>query len=634
MAESITLSYDQNNFSVDVSAMNYKKKHKTIFLYRMSEAGNQWAVLTGNRISFNALEPGNYTLEVKATDRAGWISEPSVLSIRVRPPFWRSIPAYVLYVLLIIAYIFFTVKRLKKKNEKMLAQQKLEMELKQQHQIEAKKMQFFTNISHDLKTPLSLIMSPIEKLLSGQLDESVRVELDLVWRTARQLRDEMAQLLDFRKLDVGSEELHLSHGDFVEFLRKVVDSFRYYAESRNIQIRFLANVDSLEMDFDQGKMRRVVMNLLSNAIKYNVARGSVTVLVGREGQNMQLKISDTGIGIKDENKHRIFDRFFQEGNDSEYVGSGIGLHIVKEYVTMHHGTISVADNQPQGTVFTVSLPMTSNEELKAKSEEVVETEEEKVETFTPATTNRVTILVVEDNRDMRMFLERCLGDQYHVLTAENGKEALKVLAGNDVNIVISDVMMPEMNGLELCNHIKTNVTYSHIPVILLTAKSTEESIISGLKVNADDYITKPFNLSILQLRIQKILEWTANNHRTFGKTIDIQPSEITVSSLDEELITRAIKIVEDHMGEINFSVEDLSTEIGLTRGHLYKKLVAITGKSPLEFIRTLRIKRGKAILEQGRTNISQVAYSVGFSPKQFTKYFKEEYGKLPSEFVR
>jgi len=634
LAKSITLSYDQNNLSVDVSAMNYKNRHKTVYLYRMTEVGSQWVVLSGNRISFNALSPGTYTLEVKATDRAGWTSETSVLTIRVTPPFWRSVPAYVLYALLIVAYIIFVVRRLKKKNERMLVQQKLEMELKQQHQIEAKKMQFFTNISHDLKTPLSLIISPIEKILSGQLEKSVRVELDLVWRTARQLMDEVTQLLDLRKLDVGSEELHLSHGDLVGFLRKLVDNFKYYAESRDVHLHFHTDTDNLEMDFDQGKMRRIVMNLLSNAIKYNVARGSVTVSVGRDGDNMRLQIADTGIGIKDKNKRHVFERFFQEENDSEYIGSGIGLHIVEEYVKMHHGTIDVADNHPQGAVFTVIMPITSEVEEREAAAENFDKEEDAKDALDANHSNKTTILVVEDNRDMRTFLERSLGEHYHVLTANNGKEALARLAQDNVNIVVSDIMMPEMNGLELCNRIKTDVEFSHIPVILLTAKSTEENIIEGLKVDADDYITKPFNLNILQLRIHKILDWTANNHRAFGKTIDIQPSEITVSSLDEELIAKAIKIVEEHMSDSDFTVEDFSAEVGLTRGHLYKKLIAITGKSPLEFIRTLRIKRGKALLEQGRTNISEVAYTVGFSPKQFAKYFKEAYGKLPSEFIK
>ena len=423
---------------------------------------------------------------------------------------------------------------------------------------------------------------------------------------------------------MGNEELHLSHGDFIEFLRKIVEGFKYYADSRGIQMNLRINAASLEMDFDQGKMRRVVMNLLSNAFKYNTTRGTVSVVVGHEGQNMLLEIADTGIGIKDENKQRIFDRFYQEENHAELVGSGIGLHIVKEYVVMHHGAISVKDNHPKGTIFRVTIPMTSGEP----------TSEPLTSGSLSLADQRSTLLIVEDNRDFCMFLERSLNDHFKVLTASNGREALDVLAANSVNIVISDIMMPEMNGMELCNRIKTDVSFSHIPIILLTAKSTEDNIIAGLKDGADDYITKPFNLSILKLRIKKILEWTEGSHLAFCKTVDISPSEITVSSIDEELITKAIKVVEEHMSDSDFSVEELSSEVGLTRGHLYKKLMAITGTSPIGFIRTIRIKRGKALLDQGRTNISEVAYSVGFSPKQFAKYFKEAYGVLPSEFLK
>lgn len=622
--DGITLGYDQNNFAIDVSAMIYSKQHKIHYIYRLREMDERWVTLSGNRINFNALTPGNYTLEVKATDLGGWTSESSTLKIRVRPPFWRSLTAYMLYVLIAAAGILLYVARIKRKQRETLVRQTLELELKQQQQVEADKMRFFTNISHDLKTPLSLIITPLEKLLSGQLEKHIRVELDLVWRNARLLMDEVTQLLDLRKLDVGNEELHLSHGDFIEFLRKIVEGFKYYADSRGIQMNLRINAASLEMDFDQGKMRRVVMNLLSNAFKYNTTRGTVSVVVGHEGQNMLLEIADTGIGIKDENKQRIFDRFYQEENHAELVGSGIGLHIVKEYVVMHHGAISVKDNHPKGTIFRVTIPMTSGEP----------TSEPLTSGSLSLADQRSTLLIVEDNRDFCMFLERSLNDHFKVLTASNGREALDVLAANSVNIVISDIMMPEMNGMELCNRIKTDVSFSHIPIILLTAKSTEDNIIAGLKDGADDYITKPFNLSILKLRIKKILEWTEGSHLAFCKTVDISPSEITVSSIDEELITKAIKVVEEHMSDSDFSVEELSSEVGLTRGHLYKKLMAITGTSPIGFIRTIRIKRGKALLDQGRTNISEVAYSVGFSPKQFAKYFKEAYGVLPSEFLK
>lgn len=634
---SVSLNYSQNNFSLEVSAMNYGREHRLHYQYRLKNLTEEWTSLPGNRINFNALSSGNYILEVRAIDNGGWQSEIATLSIRIYPPFWRSWPALFVYFLIACFLAYMYLRKMKKKHKQTLAIQKLEMELEQQHQIEENKMRFFTDISHDLKTPLTLIITPIEKLLSGALDKSVRQEMELVWRSAKILMDEVTQLCDLRRLDAGSEDLHLSHGDMVDFLRRTVGNFKYYSDNKGISLDLKINTSVLEMDFDQTKMRRVIMNLLSNAFKYNKPNGNVCVTLDRYVEAgtpfMQLAIADTGIGIKPENKKRIFERFYQVKTDGEYIGSGIGLHIVKEYVALQHGEITVEDNHPEGSIFTITIPITQNEKDNTPKDDVrVELAPDNIQEKQQE--HKAHILIVEDNTDFRQFLERCLNDQYDVLTAGNGVEALQLLEKNQTDIVITDVMMPEMNGMELCNKIKTDFRYSHIPVIMLTAKSTDDNIIAGLKDGADEYITKPFNLSILKLRIQKILEWTEANHRNFGKTVDIAPSEITVSSIDEELIEKAIKIVEKNMSDSDFSVEDFSAAVGMTRGHLYKKLMAITGKSPIEFIRIMRIKRGKALLEQGRTNVSEVAYSVGFSPKQFAKYFKEEYDCLPSEFIK
>ena len=383
-----------------------------------------------------------------------------------------------------------------------------------------------------------------------------------------------------------------------------------------------------------------MLNLLSNAIKYNRENGSVTVKVDTvqtdDNEQICIRIADTGIGVKDENKEKIFERFFQEQHcATTYVGSGIGLHIVKEYVTLHGGTIEVKDNVPQGSVFIVSLPV-NRDKTETQTETEMHTKAESPIEELPTTDNgkeKNKILIVEDNDDFRRFLINCLKNHYQVFDAPNGQKALDMLSRQPVQIVISDVMMPVMDGMELCRNIKTDIRYSHIPIILLTARTAEEHILSGLKEGADDYITKPFNLEILLLRIQKLLKWTENNHEKF-KTIDISPSEITVSTLDEQLIEKAIQAVEENMDNSEFSVEELGNYVGMSRGHLYKKLTLITGKSPIEFIRILRIKRGRQLLEQGQTSISQVAYQIGLSPKQFAKYFKEEFGCLPSEYEK
>ena len=645
LTKKVIIRHGVNNFAIAVSCMNQDMKQRVSYMYRMKGHGESWTKVNGNYIYFNELSSGSYTLEVKAVAPGGWSSEISTVQIVVKPPFWLSVPAWILYGLLALGVLWFYIRKLKKKQKETMAVQKVEMELAQQYEMEEKKIKFFTNISHDLKTPLSLIIAPLEKVLSGNIEKPVRTELNVAWKNAKLLLDEITQLLDFRRLDVGSEKLYKSHGDMVSLVQQLVQGFNYYSENRNIHTNLRINVQSLEMDFDENKMRRIINNLLSNAYKYNKENGTVNVTLGVRHQNgrkmMELQVADTGKGISDENKEHIFKRFYQESNDGEYIGSGIGLHIVKEYVNMHGGEVTVKDNHPEGSVFVVTIPIEEGPQAKEEALAIQDNGMERLQTNngedteeTRQESDQTTVLVVEDNFDSRHFLERSLSDEYEVLTATNGKEALDVLKKHDVDLVISDVMMPVMNGLELCNRIKTDIKYSHIPVILLTAKSTEDNIMAGLRDGADDYITKPYNLDILKLRIKKVLQWTDDVHQRIANGIEIEPSKITVSSVDEELISKAIQLVEKNMQDGNFSVSELSSAIGMTRGHLYKKMMAITGKSPVEFIRILKIKRGRSLLEQGKTNISEVAYAVGYSSKQFSKYFKDEYGCLPSEFIK
>ena len=347
-----------------------------------------------------------------------------------------------------------------------------------------------------------------------------------------------------------------------------------------------------------------------------------------------LSVADTGIGVH--NKQHIFDRFVQESHGQEQEGNGLGLHIVKQYVEMMGGIITVTDNIPTGSIFTVSLPINDHveqEEEKISENNAAELPEE--EFAKNDSKGKRTILVVDDNMDARLFLQRSLADEYNVLVSANGSDALRLLDKTDnISIVISDVMMPVMDGIELFRHMKSNIKYSHIPVILLTAKSGENNIVESLQEGVADYITKPFSLAVLRLRIRKILEWTQHVHQDVATGIAIEPSQITVSSLDEELIDHVISNIEENIQDINYSVAQLSSDVGMTRGHLYKKLMSITGKSPLEFMRIIKLKRGKSLLDQGRTNVSEVAMMVGLSPKQFAHYFKMMYDVTPSDYLR
>ncbi|MCD8044672.1 MAG: response regulator [Tannerellaceae bacterium] len=634
LLDHISMNHSDNNFAFEVSAMDYSNLHKLQYLYRLGEK-EEWIQLEGNRIYFNKLAPGTYHLQVKVKEKQAYEKNAiATLTIHVRPPFWLSVPAYFLYALFLTGIVIFIILRLKHKNLRILQQQMHDMEVAQQHEIDEAKLRFFTNVSHDLRTPLSLIITPLEKLLATDVAGKVHEELKVMHRNAVTLLDVINQLLDLRKLENGKPQLNLSHGDLAEFVKETCASFESYADKKNIRLQVILRTPCLETDFDKNKMQRILLNLLSNAFKYNTEHGSVTVIVDHRVEEhkeyARIQVIDTGIGIRNENKEKIFERFFQEEYASTaYIGSGIGMHIVKEYVSLHKGNIQVKDNMPQGTIFEITFPV---QHITKENPEKTSANHTQLPQH-PAETEPIPLLIVEDNEDFRYFIVNSLKEHYQVFDAENGEKALMILSQQDIRLVISDIRMPVMDGLELCNKIKTDIRYSHIPVILLTARTADEHVLEGLREGADDYIAKPFNLDILLLRICKLLEWSSNNHNQFG-TREISPREITVSTLDEKLIEQAIQIVENNMDNTDFSVEDLSAEIGMSRGHLYKKLMTITGKSPIEFIRILRIKRGKQLLEQSQESISQIAYQVGLSPKQFAKYFKEEVGCLPSEYSK
>ncbi len=634
---SFTLRHN-DRLGVSVSAMVPALSHKIRYLYRFKDE-EEWMSAPDNILYFASLKPGSHVLQVKGELPGMMESDIVELPINVRPPFFLTNLAFFIYLLVFAALVYYLNKLMRRRQKRELAMKQMEVNLKK-YEMDEEKIRFFTNISHDLKTPLTLVVAPLEKIRKLSLPAPIRTEVDVAWRNARQLYDLVLQLLDFRRLDVGREKLHLRHGDIVNFVRQTVENFDYYAMNKQIKMQLQLPQESIEIDFDEDKLRRIITNLLSNAFKYNTDKGTVTVALDvgpdlqAEERKVILTVADTGIGVKD--KRRIFERFAQESHGQEQEGNGLGLHIVRQYVNMMKGDISVSDNKPRGTVFTVTLPVMEpaeedTEKEKMKTDSSIPEEEMGAE----APNGKPTLLVVDDNMDARMFLQRSLDDEYQVLVAANGKEALSVLAKNDnVDIVISDVMMPVMDGMTLFQRLKSNIRYSHIPVILLTAKSSEENIVEGLEKGAADYITKPFSLDVLRLRIRKIIEWTQDVHTRVASGMEIKPSDITVSSLDEEFISNVIANIEANIQDVNYSVVQLSTAVGLTRGHLYKKLMAITGKSPIEFIRIIKLKRGKSLLDQGKTNISEVADMVGFSAKQFAHYFKMNYDDTPSEYLK
>jgi signal transduction histidine kinase/DNA-binding response OmpR family regulator len=552
------------------------------------------------------------------------------------PPFYFSAWAFVIYVLLIISILIYFIHKAKKRNRNKLEQHHIKMVREKEMHINEMKLKFFTNISHDLRTPLTLIITPLQVLLNETTEEKMKKKLSTIYKNAQQLLSLINSLLDFRKLDVGIDTLNLRPGDFVDFIRDIYMSFSVYANERHINLSFSNEIENLFMQFDRDKIQKTLTNLLSNAFKYTPDGGTINIHIDSQDDYAYVSVSDSGPGIGDEDKEHVFERFYQAQQKQDQTGSGIGLHIANEYVNLHSGTITLTDNIPYGCVFTIKLPIreiSQTESLYPKNTADEDVIEDVVKL--DAVNSKPILLFVDDNKDFCGFMADNLEDEYSVITANNGQEAIEQLNKQDVTIVVSDVMMPIMSGTELCEKIKTNIHWSHIPVILLTARAAEEYQIEGLELGADDYITKPFNFNLLRLRVRKFIEWTERSHNIFSQKLDVAPAEITITSLDEKLIEKAIKVVEEHISDSEFSVETLGSTVGLSRGHLYKKLMVITGKGPAEFIRTIRLKRGRQLLEKSQLQISEIAYEVGFnSPKRFSKYFRDEFGVSPSEYLR
>jgi len=642
----VELNYDDAYLSVKFFTGSLENVRRIRYAYKLVGQMSDWVMTDQNYVSFHALPPGDYTLQLCVCREDGSMSTPCELRISVAPPFYRTTLMYIVYALIAITLLFLQYRNMRKRQQERAEKQRQLMERQKIEQITEMKLQFFTNISHDLRTPLTLIISPLEqimkKLTDGKTPDNLLAQLKNIHKNAQQLLREVSALLDFRRLDAGGETLNVQRGDIVDHLNSILVSFSDYAEERNIRLSFEHDADSFLMDYDREKINKVIYNLFSNALKFTPAGGCVSLLFRAETDSVIIAVADTGKGISDNDKPNIFKRFYQSpSNDSSQTGSGIGLHIASDYIRLHHGTISVSDNQPVGSIFTITLPIgrTFFEEGGTRKEEGEYSATESAPDSNLVTRSsflapRKTILIVDDNQDMLSFISSCMKENYQVKTAIDGAAAIDVLQREQIDLIVSDVMMPGIDGFELCRRVKTDINLSHIPIILLTARTTDVSRIEGLQLGADDYLTKPFNVEVLRLRVNKFIDWEQNNHQMFRQKMNIEPSEITITPLDEQFIKKAIELVEKNIGDSDFSVETMAAEVGMARTTLYKKLMAITGQGPAEFIRTIRIKRGRALLEASQMQVTEIAYAVGFTTvKSFTMNFKAIYGITPSEFL-
>lgn len=625
--DEICMEYGQSVVSMQYACLDYFSVLERDIYYRMEGLSDEWIMTDKDmrRLTFTNLSPGRYRLWL-ASDVAD-LSDAVSMRIRVLPPWWAAWWAIMLYVLSVIAALVVTGLMLKRRAREKKEHMERSLNQERRHYLDEMKMQFFTNVSHDFRTPLTLILTPIEDRLAK--DPQLRNDSFImsIHRNAKRLNDLVNEVLDFRNMETFGSELKLASGNLVSTVSDTVASFRLMAENMSVSLTMSSMPQSLVFDYDHVKVQKIVTNLLSNAFKYTPAEGQIDVRILNPADGMvRVEVRDSGKGIPDGDKRRIFERFYQaKGSES---GSGIGLHVVREFVLLHGGDVTVSDNEPKGTVFAFTLPVREHSVEPVSSgirnDEVMKEDSGE---------KRPTVLVVDDNDDFRAFMKSALKDEYHVLEASDGVAALKIVGEEDLDVVISDVMMPVMDGAELCRRMKQDINTSHIPVILLTAKSLQEDEMEGLEAGADDYLTKPFNMSILRLRISKFIEWKKRAKKLFERELEITTEQITLTSMDDRFLQQAINVINDNIGNPDFSVSDLSAALYMHRTSLYKKLVYITGKTPVEFIRAIRLKRAAALLETDGIYVSEVAYMVGFnSPKVFAGHFRDEFGCSPSEY--
>ncbi|GAA4304571.1 hybrid sensor histidine kinase/response regulator transcription factor [Aestuariibaculum suncheonense] len=658
----VSLKYDQNIFNLDFIALSYSQPLKNQYAYKLEGFDKDWNYI-GNKTSatYTNIDAGTYTFKVKASNNDGlWNEIGDSITIDVLPAPWFTWWAYLLYFLLAFE-IFWQIRkysliRVKERNE--LKQERLEKE--RIEEVNKLKLQLFTNISHDFRTPLTLIIGPLERLLKmDDGNDFIRKQHDIMYRNASILMELINQLLDFRKNESGKLSLKASENNIVPFLRDIKQAFNELAEVKNIDYRFISTDEIINVWYDKTQLKKVVFNLLSNAFKFTPEEGSIELQVSEvskyrnesEKKYVKIEVIDNGEGIPKKHVKFIFDRYYQLG---ERTGTGIGLALSKNLVELHKGEIKVKSKKEKGTTFKVLLPLGKDHLIKDQIEkptDAVKLEEdysieksvyvdkelltinEETQKGNVLNASLATILIVEDNYEVRGFVKSIFEKSYNIFEAPNGKKAIEIAKKQDVDLIISDIMMPEMDGMELCEIIKTNINTSHIPVILLTAKTSQEFQKAGFSTGADAYVTKPFDAEILELRVENILASRKNLIHKFKKDVILQPKEITVTSADELFLQKAIDLVEENITNSEFTIQDFIEGMGMSRSVLYRKLKALTDQSTSEFIRTIKLKRAAQLIEQTQMTISEIAFDLGFNDlKNFRTSFQKLFDKLPSDF--
>lgn len=659
----ITFSADQSMFSLEFVVPNYIAGNHNTFAYKLDGYDEEWyQTNTLRTVSYSNLPQGTYHFLVKAANNDGiWNEFPSSLKIVVLPVWYDTWWARLLFVLVAIGCITFVVRYFwtQKVMESRIEMERVDKE--RQKEMNEMKLRFFINISHELRTPLTLILAPLQDLLAKVDDRWMRRQLEHIKRNADRLLHLVNQLMDYRRAELGVFQLKVRPVYIHQVIEKNFLFYERLAQRKQIAYRFVSEVEQREILCDPDYLELIENNLLSNAFKYTGEGQSITVLLKEENGYLILQVKDTGSGIPIGKQDKIFERFYQV--DSEHPGSGIGLSLVQRLVELHHGRIELDSQEGVGSTFTVFLPVdeasySMTERAVANTEQaddsihttnhpdmyIVDTEEDmpeeemvdgEKEQEEERTSKKEHILVVEDNVDIRRYLSEELGHLYQVESAGNGEEALEILKRQEIDLVLTDVMMPVMDGLQLCRSIKQNMNTCHIPVIILSAKADVKEQLEGLQVGADDYIPKPFVLNVVVAKIRNLFRTRYMAIEYYSKSDEIVPEKIALNPLDEKILKQAMEIVERHLDDTDFSTDEFAREMCMSRSNLHLKMKALTGESTNEFIRKMRLNRACKLLKEGKYSVAEISVMVGFNtPSYFTISFKKYFGCLPSEYAK
>ena len=653
--DKLTLSHNQSFFSIEYVGVNYTRSKNNQYAYLLEGFDEKWNYVgSKTNATFTNVPAGNYIFQVKASNNDGlWNEIPTKLNIKILPAWWQSNLAWLIYLLTImtISYISYKVFI-----ERIRERRILKFEREEHKQLEAlnsKKIQFFTNISHEFRTPLTLILNPLNDIIKGDfsnLSLTTKNKLEIIHKNSNRLSRLINELMDFRKLQFNKMSVNASKINLIPFIEEVSSHFEGEATEKNIILSVDYSENPINVWGDPSMLEKIIFNLLSNAFKVTPTNGMVSIYINKSSnkinfplidpekllESIEIIIEDTGSGIKKENINKIFDRFYQvtEFDKQYYGGTGIGLEVVRNFIELHKGKIEVSSKLNIGTQFKIQLP-NGNKHLEIKNNTVKYNSNDNLQTKLTAFENSnnkskdKTLLIIDDNSELRSYLNNELDTNYNILLAENGKIGFELANKHIPDIIITDVMMPVMDGIELCKMIKNDLRTSHIPIMMITAKGMEVDKIKGIDSGADVYLQKPFNMNVLKSHLKQLISTRKILFKKYLSGIDF--SENT-TSLDQEFILNVLNYINKNISDNNLNVENLADELLLSRSKLYRKIKALTGLTANEFIRNVRLEKSKEILENSEFSISEICYKVGFSsPSYFTKCFKLQYGVLPKE---